>query len=171
MSMLILPSQITSMTNTTGFSEKSFQINLFSGQFWPKAATNGPNTRHGDFSLNVRQSSILYQASFERVIQHYLVAITLPSIAAIAILSKQHSRIANIRNFLKNYCMGWKIADDLRDWRRDLNMPNYNDSTVICNAINFLKSDKKLDSKLMESIFLNKVFIVSIYKTLLQQYL
>jgi hypothetical protein len=107
---------------------------------------------------------------FLRQASSYLVWITLPTIAAIAIVSKNQPKLLGIRNFLRNYCMGWKIVDDLRDWRKDLNKPSYNHSTIMYHAMNFVKNGPELDAGLMESIFFDKTFIRSVYGSVLENY-
>ena len=55
----------------------------------------------------------------------YLVAITLPTVAAISFITNNEAKIPNLQKFLRNYWMGWKVMDDFRDWKKDLNTPNY----------------------------------------------
>lgn len=69
--------------------------------------------------------------SFLRKSSRYLVAITLPTFAAAAMLTKNHAKIPQISRFLEHYCMGWKIVDDIRDWQKDLQVRNYNHSSVL----------------------------------------
>lgn len=61
----------------------------------------------------------------------YLVAITLPSIAATALLTGNGAKMPQLERFLRYYCMGWKILDDLRDWNKDVAAPNLNNSSVL----------------------------------------
>jgi hypothetical protein len=109
-------------------------------------------------------------SSYLRASSRYLVAITYPTIAAIALLTKRHSKLAVLKDFLTNYCMGWKVVDDLRDWRKDFNILNYNHSTIIYQAMNFVDSGSQVDPCLTESMFLHKPFIVPIYESILKNF-
>jgi len=59
-------------------------------------------------------------AGFLRNSSRYLVALLFPALAGAALRSNQASRVSAIRRFVGYYCMGWRILDDLRDWREDL---------------------------------------------------
>jgi hypothetical protein len=97
------------------------------------------------------------------------VGITTPSVIAIALLTKNEQRIPQIQRFLTCYFMGYRIADDLRDWTEDLQIKNYNRSTVIHFAIGLRGG--KINEKWMAGFFLNKKFRVKVYGTMKKHYL
>lgn len=90
----------------------------------------------------------------------YLSAITLPTLAAIAMLTS--TPLDPIIDFLKNYCIAFRIADDLRDWRKDLNAANYTDSCVILYAMKQF-GKQTISKSEVESLFLDERFIKSLY--------
>jgi hypothetical protein len=92
----------------------------------------------------------------------YLFATTFPTLAAIALLTD--NRLEPIIKFAKNYCVSFKVADDLRDWRKDIFRPNPAGSTVICYAAK--KFGRKIESNAeLESLLLDEEFINSMYGT------
>ncbi len=102
----------------------------------------------------------------------YLVAITLPTLAAIAFITGKEAKIPKIQKFLRNYWMGWKIMDDFRDWKKDLNTPNYNHSSVLFYALKKVKSlGGELNERSIISIFMNPEFINDIYNSIKEFYL
>jgi len=50
----------------------------------------------------------------------YLAAMTFPTLAGAALLRDEAKKLRAVKRFVCNYCMGWRILDDLRDWREDL---------------------------------------------------
>lgn len=101
----------------------------------------------------------------------YLVAITLPTMAAIALLTGNEKKIALMTRFLKHYWMGWKIVDDIRDWQKDLSVPNFNRSSVLYYAIMAAGDrQRKLDIDSVTNMFLDEDFVRHIYGTLLKYY-
>jgi len=102
----------------------------------------------------------------------YLVSITLPTLAAICFITNNEVYIPKIKKFLQNYWMGWKIMDDLRDWKKDLHILNYNNSSVLLYALRkFDYLGFKINEKSMLSIFMNSEFVEDIYKSLKKFYL
>lgn len=100
----------------------------------------------------------------------YLVAITVPTIAATSILTKNQSMLNGIRKFLTNYYAGFRIADDLRDWLEDLDAPKYNHSSVIYYMLSKRRSNQKFDTVSAINMFLNDDFVSRIYGTLISFY-
>jgi hypothetical protein len=158
------------------FYDKYYKIfaNLFksSSTIWSilvNTLNQWSNYETWSFLFHRRDNIPPLSKAFLKESSSYLVAITLPTIAAIAILARVHSKITTITKFLNNYCMGWKIADDIRDWRKDINLPNYNHSSVIYHAMNLSKNEK-IDSKMMESMFLDRAFVISLYESIDKNY-
>jgi len=100
----------------------------------------------------------------------YLIAITFPTIAGLAILSGNAGLMPQIRNFLSNYFMGFRISDDLRDWRHDLRVNGYNCSTVIYHSLNLRKDLKTMTSVSIDSLFFDTRFVLPLYATMLRYY-
>jgi hypothetical protein len=100
----------------------------------------------------------------------YLVAITFPTIAAIAILTENQLKLDRIRKFLTDYYAGFRIADDLRDWPEDLNAPNYNHSSVIYSMLSKRIPNQNFDTVSALNMFLNKDFLLRIYGTVINLY-
>jgi hypothetical protein len=98
--------------------------------------------------------------SFLEKSSQYLYATTLPTLAAIAILTS--NKLESIIKFAKNYCIGFKLADDLRDWRKDITKRNPIGSVVIYYAMKKF-GKKKIDETELESLFLDEEFINSLY--------
>jgi geranylgeranyl pyrophosphate synthase len=102
----------------------------------------------------------------------YIVGITAPSVIAIALLTGNKQRIHQIQRFLTHYFMGYRIADDLRDWVEDLQGKNYNRSTVIQLAQLALRGKvDRIDENGMISFFLETRFREMIYHTIEKHYL
>lgn len=100
----------------------------------------------------------------------YMVGITAPSVIAIALMTGNEERIPQIRRFLVNYFMGYRLADDMRDWEEDLQTRNYNRSTVIHLAI-ALQGIKEINDRAMVGFFLDKKFRRMLYRTIKKHYL
>jgi hypothetical protein len=100
----------------------------------------------------------------------YLVAITLPTIAAAAFLTGNQDKIPQITKFLRHYWMGWKIVDDIRDWQKDLDVPNFNHSSVLCFIKNGLDKGSTLTAESVTSMFLDEHFVKNVYGAILRWY-
>lgn len=101
----------------------------------------------------------------------YLVAITFPTIAASAILSGQKDELASTLKFLQNYWMGWKIIDDLKDWKDDLYKSNYNQSSVLYYAIKRTNHlGIALDENSVCSLLMDERFVDEIYNSIAGYY-
>jgi|SRR5581483_3401316 len=109
-------------------------------------------------------------AQFLKRSSQYMKVVFLPTIAAISLLTGDESKINRIKSFLTNYFMGVRIADDLRDWQRDLKTPNYNCSTVIHHALR-CGNRREIGLDGMRSMFFSKVFVTSLYEALLISYM
>ncbi len=102
----------------------------------------------------------------------YLVSITLPSIAASAILSDHEHEISNIFKFLQNYWMGWKILDDLKDWKDDLYKKNYNQSSVLYHTLKRTNQQGiNLDENSICSFLMDEGFVNEIYDSISGYYI
>jgi hypothetical protein len=95
----------------------------------------------------------------------YMVAVSLPSLAGVALLAGEEDKIDAIIRFLKSYCMTFRIADDIWDWEKDLRMFNLNNSTVLHLAK--AKSRAPLTKEAVVSMFLDEDFRAEVYGRIL----
>ncbi|MDQ3836309.1 MAG: hypothetical protein M3270_05165, partial [Thermoproteota archaeon] len=100
----------------------------------------------------------------------YLISITFPTIAGLTILSGNVKLLPQMRNFLSNYFIGFRISDDLRDWRQDLHVKGYNCSSVIYHALSLRRDLKRMTSVSMNSAFFDRRFVMPLYTTMLKYY-
>lgn len=111
-------------------------------------------------------------AAFMERSSMYLVSITFPTIAASAILSGHEDELANIFKFLQNYWMGWKIIDDLKDWKDDLYKKNYNQSSILYHGIKRSSHlDSNFDENLVCSLLMDEGFVNEIYDSIAKYYI
>lgn len=122
------------------------------------------------FSFRRSEGFSPLSADFLGKTSSYLVAITFPTLAAICILTDRKSKLNKIEKFLEYYCMGWKIADDLKDWKKDLTVSHFNHSVIIYEVLNTKSGDNTINQKTIESMFLHKPFIDSIYDKIVECY-
>ncbi|GEM_PF-2122491 len=101
----------------------------------------------------------------------YMVGMALPPLSALAIKAKQkNGEFKHIKNFLVNYAMGYKIVDDLRDWKQDLK-EDCPQSTVINHAPAFISVlGNKMTEREINAAFYNQEFTKSVYRTILKFY-
>jgi hypothetical protein len=85
-----------------------------------KSATDWKRCERWALSQKKHAAADPFSAAFLGNSARYLVALLFPALSGVALLSNQTARLTAIRRFALYYCMGWKILDDLRDWREDL---------------------------------------------------
>jgi hypothetical protein len=100
----------------------------------------------------------------------YLPAIMLPTLAAIALTTRNHTKIPLVAEFLKHYWMGWKIVDDIRDWQKDLKVQKYNHSSVLYYSFKKAAKQPRLDSEDVISTFSDENSVKKIYNAILKFY-
>jgi hypothetical protein len=101
----------------------------------------------------------------------YLPAIMLPSLAAIALVTRNHTKIPLVAEFLKHYWMAWKIVDDIRDWQKDLKVRRYNHSSVLYYSLRKAAAKPpRLGPEDIISTFSDKNSIKKIYNAMLEFY-
>jgi hypothetical protein len=111
-----------------------------------------------------------FSQAFLKESSRYLVAITLPTLAAIAIVTNNQTKIPQITKFLKNYWMGWKVVDDTKDWQSDLRMPNFNHSCILYYVSDKINRKNVLSKDSIFSAFLSTDFINLVYGTIQKFY-
>jgi len=133
---------------------------------------------HEYWSLGLREAGLYYRKNgfiplskrFLSKSSQYLTSITYPTLAGLAILSGNAGLMPQIRKFLLNYFMGFRISDDLRDWRHDLRVNGYNCSTVIFHSLNLRRDLKTMTPVSIASLFFDKKFVLPLYATMLKYY-
>ena len=70
-------------------------------------------------------------AAFLRNSSAYLAALIFPTLAGVALLGNRPKNVSAIRRFVYYYCMGWRILDDWRDWREDLEAKSDSNSVLV----------------------------------------
>jgi hypothetical protein len=96
----------------------------------------------------------------------YLVDITLPTLSAIAIITNNKNKIHTITKFLRDYYMGFRIVDDIRDWREDLKVRSFNHSSILYYVSKKIKSRRRLTTEAVMSVFSNGNCIKEIYDSI-----
>jgi hypothetical protein len=92
----------------------------------------------------------------------YVVSVSLPGLAGVAILAQKEEKIDEISRFLITYSMAWRIVDDISDWEKDLRVRNMNNSTILHWI--FSKSGfKKMTRDVVLAMFLDEDFVNQIY--------
>lgn len=100
----------------------------------------------------------------------YLPAIMLPTLAAIALLTRNHTKIPFVAEFLKHYWMAWKIVDDIRDWQKDLKVQKYNHSSILYYSLKKAARQPRLGHEDIISTFSDENSVKKIYNTILEFY-
>jgi hypothetical protein len=100
----------------------------------------------------------------------YLPAIMLPTLAAIALVTRNHKKIPLVAEFLKHYWMAWKIVDDIRDWQKDLKVRRYNHSSVLYYSLRKAAKPPRLGPEDVISTFSDENSIKKIYNAMLEFY-
>lgn len=83
-----------------------------------------------ELSPNRHAAADPMSAGFLRNSSRYLAAMLFPTLAGVALHTNRAKKVSAIRRFVCHYCMGWRILDDLRDWRDDL-AANIDSSSVL----------------------------------------
>jgi hypothetical protein len=101
----------------------------------------------------------------------YLPAIMLPSLAAIALVTRKHTKIPLVADFLKHYWMAWKIVDDIRDWQKDLKVRKYNHSSILYYSLRKAATKQPgLGPEDVISTFSDETCVKKIYNAILEFY-
>jgi hypothetical protein len=108
---------------------------LFSAEspIWHLVSKSTAEWERGDrwaLSQSRHEAADPLSATFLRDSSRYLAAMLFATLAAVVLLSNQAKKVSAIRRFVCYYCMGWRILDDLRDWRDDLEA-NIDTSSVL----------------------------------------
>lgn len=99
----------------------------------------------------------------------YLCALLFPALAAVALLSNRAARVRAIRRFVCYYCMGWRILDDLRDWREDLEANTHTSCVLALLRIRAgIPQSVPLSRGLAVALFSDQVVVGEIYSAMVR---
>ena len=101
----------------------------------------------------------------------YLRALMFPTLAAIALLSGKAHHLSVLRRFVWNYCIGWRIVDDLRDWRDDYTTGDRSQSCVIKLLLSRLKPRVRTSAEALACVLTNDLVTSEIYACIEKYYL
>ena len=93
--------------------------------------------------------------------------LVMTTFTAVAYASHNETKIPLLTKFWNDYAMGHRIYDDLNDLHRDLEIDDYNNSSVLLYALQKADNKSKLDEELVWSMLLDADFIQKIYNTML----
>jgi len=96
----------------------------------------------------------------------YLRALMFPTLAAVALLSGKARHLTPLHRFAWNYCIGFRIADDLRDWRDDYTKGNRSQSCVIKLLLSRLKPGVKVSRNTLACVLTNESVTSEIYASI-----
>jgi len=116
---------------------------------------------------NYEHSFDPFSKSFLEESSRYFSAVVMPTLAALAIATNNERKIPLVSKFLQHFSMGWRIYDDLSDWRKDLKIDNWNHSSILLYALQNVDGKSKLDEEVVLSMFLSADFIKKAYGAML----
>ncbi len=100
----------------------------------------------------------------------YLRALMFPTLAAVALLSGKAHHLSVLRRFVWDYCIGWRIVDDLRDWRDDYATRNTSNSCVIKLLLSRLKPGVRASQDTLACILTDDSVTSEIYACIAKYY-
>lgn len=139
-------------------------------RFWYYyAISNNELAQYEIWNLTYRYEHSLnpFSESFLRESSRYFSAVVMPTLAALAIASDNERQIPTVSNFLKHFSMGWRIFDDLMDWRKDLTVRNLNHSSILYSVKQNFDGKSNLNEEAVLSMFLSDDFVKKMYGAIL----
>lgn len=97
----------------------------------------------------------------------YFSAVVMPPLSALAVASGAEGRVEEIARFLRHFSMGWRVYDDLKDWRIDLGVEDMNHSCFLQYARRSSGRGEKLNEVDIMNLFLSEDFISNVYRPIL----
>ncbi len=97
----------------------------------------------------------------------YFSAVVMPTLVAVAIISDNEKQVPTVSNFLKHFSMGWRVFDDLMDWRKDLTVRDLNHSSILYSVKQNFDRQSNLDEAAVLSMFLSDDFVKKMYSPIL----
>lgn len=101
----------------------------------------------------------------------YLRALMFPTLAAITLMSNKAHHLAVLRRFVWSYCVGFRIVDDLRDWRDDYGRKNRRHSCVINLLLSRLKPKVRVTRNMLACLLSDEMVTREIYTAIEKYYL
>jgi hypothetical protein len=136
--------------------------------FWPILSDSRASfSRYLEWNSTYHASVDPLSDAFLEESSRYTVSLCLPAFAGVAILARRKAKIAEISRFLRSFFMGWRIADDIWDWKDDVRMPNLNNSTVLL-LIKRRFATERVTREMVLSMFLDDDFVRLIYARIFQ---
>lgn len=118
-------------------------------------------TSHYERSIDPFSESFLKESS------RYFSAVVMPTLVAVAIASGNEREIPIVSTFLKHFSMGWRVFDDLMDWRKDLTVRDLNHSSVLYSVKQNLDGRSNIDEYSVLSMFLSDDFVKKMHNAIL----
>ncbi len=141
-------------------------------KFWPNyyyceselSKYDAWNSRPPEPGVDPLSDDYLWESS------RYFSACVLPSLAAIAVLTDQLDKIGVVERFLRPFSMGWRIYDDIKDWVSDLNIRNYNRSTILLEVARMKLYGNPINESDVHSALLSQRFVAKVYETMIKHF-
>ncbi len=108
-----------------------------------------------------------FSETFLKESARYFSAVVMPTLVAVAIASDSERQIPTVSNFLTHFSMGWRVFDDLMDWRKDLTARELNHSSILYSVKQNFDGQLNLDEHSVFSMFMSDNFVKKIYNTIL----
>jgi len=118
-------------------------------------------TYHYEHSLDPFSEAFLSESS------RYFSAVVMPTLAAVAIAADNERQIPIVISFLKHFSMGWRVFDDLMDWRKDLKVKDLNHSSLLYSVKQNFEDRPTLNEETVLSMFLSDDFVKKMYGAIL----
>lgn len=131
---------------------------------WLKEFTRYEVWNH-TFDLNC--CSDPFSEAFLKESSRYFSSTVMPTLSGLALISENKNEIPKLERFVEHFSMGWRIYDDLKDWKTDLKIKNLNCSSILIYARNNVGGEQELDEKGVSSMFLSTVFVRRAYGAML----
>lgn len=124
-----------------------------------------------DFTFKHERRNVLIVDPFsepflKESIKSYSVLL-MSSLAAIAFLTNNETKIPTLDKFWYNYGIGHRIYDDLNDWKGDLRMDDLNHSPILIYALQAAGGKSEPSEELIHSMLLDADFVEKVYSVML----
>jgi hypothetical protein len=139
--------------------------------YWKAAATAEEEWRRYDgWNQTFDQTAEFntFSDAFLSSSSRYFVAVVLPPLAGIAADAGRPREIRRILRFLRAFSRGWRVFDDLMDWRRDIHSPRLNRSSVLYYLAKRLPPKTPIKPDYVMSSFLSREFVEDTYGAILR---
>lgn len=111
-----------------------------------------------------------FSNEYLRESSRYFVATVFPTLMAIAFVAKKEEKLPEVRRFLEEFSMGWRIFDDLMDWERDLGANEMNRSSVLMYVKARMGLKKPVDRLAVWSCMMNETFVNDAYGAMIDHF-